>query len=73
VAPAGTVTPLVGTVAAALLLETETRAPPVGAGPFKVTVAVGEDVPPVTLERLTVKLEGVGGNTVSVAVRVPPP
>src|SRR3989442_14044447 len=41
VAPSGTVTPA-GTVAAELLLERETRAPPLGAGPFSVTVPVEE-------------------------------
>ena len=46
--PAATVTNA-GTVAEALLLESETAAPPVGAAPLKVTVPVAE-VPPVTLE-----------------------
>jgi len=73
VAPAGTVTPLAGTLAAALLLDRETRAPPLGAGPFRVTVPVGEEVPPVTLDGLRVREEGTGGTTVSVAVCVPPP
>jgi hypothetical protein len=73
VAPAGTVTPLAGTLAAALLLDRETRAPPLGAGPFRVTVPVGEEVPPVTLAGLRVREEGTGGTTVSVAVCVPPP
>src|SRR3989442_14861091 len=47
VAPSETVTPA-GTVAAALLLERETRAPPRGAGPLSVTVPV-EERPPATL------------------------
>ena len=47
VAPAGTVT-LVGTLAAALLLESRTCAPPAGAGPLSVTVPV-EEFPPATL------------------------
>ena len=47
VAPAGTVT-LEGTLAAPLLLESITCAPPVGAGPLNVTVPV-EEFPPVTL------------------------
>ena len=48
--PCGTVTvPACGTWAAAVLsLETFTVAPPLGATPLKVTVAV-EDCPPVTV------------------------
>jgi hypothetical protein len=72
VAPAGTLTPD-GTLAAALLLASDTRAPPLGAGPFSVTVPVGETVAPVTLVGLKANAEGTGGNTVSVAVSVPPP
>ena len=73
VAPAGTVT-LAETVAATLLLERETTAPPLGAGPLSVTVPV-EGVPPVTLDGLRAIEESVGravGVTVSEAVRVPP-
>ena len=47
VAPAGTVM-LEGTLAAPLLLESATCAPPVGAGPLNVTVPV-EEFPPATL------------------------
>src|SRR5882762_864745 len=47
VAPAPTVT-LGGTLAAPLLLESATCAPPVGAGPLNVTVPV-EEFPPATL------------------------
>src|SRR6266446_7006128 len=47
VAPAGTIT-LEGTLAAPLLLESATCAPPAGAGPLSVTVPV-EEFPPVTL------------------------
>src|SRR6267378_6181628 len=47
VAPAGTVT-LEGTLAAPLLLESATCAPPVEAGPLNVTVPV-EEFPPTTL------------------------
>ena len=49
--PAATVTEA-GTVAAVLLLESETEAPPVGAAVLNVTVPV-VDVPPVTLAGLT--------------------
>src|SRR5260370_17455395 len=71
VAPAGTVTPLAGTLAAALLLDRETRAPPLGAGPFRVTVPVGEEAPPVTLAGLSLREEATGGTTVSAAACVP--
>ena len=50
VLPAATVTEP-GTTAAALLLESETDTPPVGAEPLSVTVPVVE-VPPVTLDGL---------------------
>jgi hypothetical protein len=58
VAPAATVT-LVGTLAAPLLLESITCAPPVGAGPLNVTVAVEDCVPPVTLVGFSAKEESV--------------
>ena len=73
VAPAGTAT-LEGTLAAPLLLESATCAPPAGAGPFSVTVPV-EEFPPVTLVGFSVS-EGAGaeaGVTVSEAVLVTPP
>jgi hypothetical protein len=58
-APAGTVT-LAGTVAAdILLLESETVAPPYGAGPLSITVPVDEE-PPLTLGGLTVTEDNVG-------------
>ena len=75
VALAGTVT-LPGTVAAELLLDSVTCAPPAGAGPLSVTVPVGENVPPVTLEAFRVNADRIGtdaGVTVSVAVLVAPP
>ena len=59
VAPAGTVT-LEGTLAAPLLLESVTIAPPAGAGPLNVTVPV-EGVPPMTLAGFSVSDERVGG------------
>jgi hypothetical protein len=73
-APAATVT-VAGTVAAdVLLLERETTAPPVGAGPLSVTVPVEGD-PPVTLVGFSVSEARVGGAcgiTVSEAVLVAP-
>src|SRR6266699_1188108 len=55
VAPAPTVT-LGGTLAAPLLLESATCAPPVGAGPLNVTVPV-EEFPPVTLVGFSISEE----------------
>ena len=74
VAPYPTVT-LAGTVAAAVLsLERETAAPPLGAGPLRITVPVDGD-PPVTLIGLSAIEESVAepGVTVSEAVLVTPP
>jgi hypothetical protein len=60
--PAGIVTPdgLVADVAE--LLESETSTPPVGANPFRETVAVAE-LPPITLEGFTLREDtaSVGG------------
>jgi hypothetical protein len=53
VAPAGIAT-LLGTVAAAALLDNVTTAPPLGAGLLRVTVPV-EDVPPLTEAGLRVR------------------
>jgi hypothetical protein len=67
--PAGTVT-LDSTLAAPLLLESITCAPPAGAGPLSVTVPVDDCAPPVTLVGLNVSEETVGrgrGVTVSEA------
>jgi hypothetical protein len=76
-APAGTIT-LEGTLAAPLLLESMTCAPPAGAGPLKVTVPVENCRPPITLEGFSVNEERVSGGggvgiTVSEAVLVAPP
>jgi hypothetical protein len=64
VVPGATVT-MEGTVAADMLLETDTFAPAYGAGPLRVTVPVEEE-PPVTLL-------GVSDRLVSVGVPDPPP
>ena len=71
VAPAAIVT-LAGTDAAGLLLESATWAPPVGAGPSRLTVPVSE-LPPVTLAWLRLTADTPGGTTVSDAVCVAPP
>lgn len=73
VAPAPTVT-LAGTVAAALLLDRVTAAPPDGAGALKVTVAVEELPPPIFagLSDTAESLTPVEGFTVRVALRVVP-
>ena len=73
--PAGTVT-LEGTLAAPLLLESITCAPPAGAGPLKVTVPVDDCTPPTTLVGFNVSEETVGrggGITVSEADVLTPP
>ena len=75
VAPAAIVT-LGGMLAAPLLLESATCAPPVGAGPLNVTVPV-EEFPPATLVGFSESEERVGGGggagvTVSEAVLVAP-
>jgi len=77
VAPAGTAT-LEGTLAAPLLLESATRAPPAGAGPLSVTVPVEDCTPPSTLVGFSVseEREGAGGEagvTVSEADLLTPP
>jgi len=60
VAPAGTIT-LDGTVATLVsLLERDTTASPLGAGPLSITVPV-EEFPPVTLDGLSVSDERVDG------------
>ncbi len=73
--PAGTVT-LEGTLAAPLLLESITCAPPAGAGPLNVTVPVEDCRPPTTLVGFNVSEETVGrggGVTVSEADVLTPP
>jgi hypothetical protein len=63
---------LAGTCAAAvLLLDRVTTAPPVGAGPFNVTVPV-EEAPPITEVGARIKELSVAAVTVKVAVRVTP-
>ena len=64
VAPAATLT-LAGTVAALLLLCSETEMPPVGAGPVRVTVPV-DGLPPATDVGFILTPESAGGVTVSV-------
>ena len=56
---------LAGTVAALLLLCSETEMPPVGAGPVRVTVPV-EELPPTTDVGFMLTAESAGGLTVSV-------
>ena len=77
VAPPTTVT-LEGTLAAAVLLESATCAPPAGAAPVNVTVPVEDCAPPITLVGLSVSDESVtagggAGATVIEAVLVTPP
>jgi hypothetical protein len=75
VAPAGTNSPE-GTLAAQLLLESATIAPPVGAAWVRVTVPVEDSRPPTTLDGLRVIEATVGrstGVTVREADRVTPP
>src|SRR6266436_5807 len=76
VAPAAIVT-LGGMLAAPLLLESATCAPPVGAAPLSVTVPV-EEFPPATLVGFSESEERVGGGggagvTVSEIGRASPP
>ena len=74
VAPLGTVT-FAGTLAAdVFLLDSDTTAPPAGAGPVSVTVPV-EGLPPTTLDGVTPSElnPAATGATVRGAVRVTPP
>jgi len=69
-APSATITEA-GTVAAGLLLRSVTTAPPAGAGPFKLTVAVVGMPPRITaVDKVTVEAES--GPTVKVAGTVSP-
>jgi hypothetical protein len=58
VCPAATIT-LAGTVAAALLRDSVTTVPPLGAAAVKITIPV-ELTPPVTVLGLSVSAEGTG-------------
>ena len=69
VAPAATVT-LAGVVAAALLSDKVTTAPPVGAGPLNRAVPL-EELPPTTEVGFMVTLLTTGRLMVKVAVAVP--
>ena len=64
--PEATVT-LAGTVVALELSESDTTAPPLGAGALKVTVPV-EEFPPATLVGLTVTAERAGAGAASFTV-----
>ena len=68
VAPAAMVT-LAGTAATELLLESETTAPPAGAGPFRATVPVDGD-PPVTLVGFNVSEVRLGPDCAGVIVSI---
>ena len=72
-APAGMVT-VAGGLAALLLLESATCAPPDGAAALSVTVPVDDCAPPLTLVGFSVSEETVmgGGVTVSEADGVTP-
>ena len=69
-APATTVT-LEGTLAALLLLERATCAPPPGARPFSVAVPVEDCAPPITLVGFSVseERERVGGGEACSKIR----
>ena len=70
--PAATVT-LAGTVATVVrLLERVTTAPPVGARPFSVTVAVDDCIPPLTVVGFSVREVSVGAVTVNTVVFATP-
>jgi len=69
VAPAATVTDAGTWATAVRLLVNVTTIPPVGAGPFSVTVPVDE-VPPLTVLGIRRSVDNVGALTVSVALCV---
>jgi len=72
VAPPATVTEAGTAAAAGLPLVSVTTVPPVGAGAFNVTVFKVVDVPPKTDAGDKVTTEGLGGNTVKIAVAAGP-
>jgi hypothetical protein len=71
VCPAG-ISTLAGTVAMLELLDNATDAPPAGAGPLRVTVAVDCE-PPCTFDGFSVSEDNCKAPTVRVAFRVIPP
>jgi hypothetical protein len=70
VAPAATVT-VAGTVVLGSLLDNATITPPVGAGPFRLTVA-DVDTPPNTDDVVSVATVAIKGPTIKVAGTVTP-
>ena len=72
VAPPATVTEAGTAATPGLLLISVTTTPPAGAGAFSVIVFKVVDVPPKTDAGDNVTAEGLGGNTVKIAVAAGP-
>ena len=72
-APAATVTLAGGEATAGLELVSDTTAPLGPAGPFRVTLLLAEESPPVTLEGERVNEDSAVGFTVNVADLLTPP